>query len=251
MTRLQKHAIAALMLVGAAVDAAPAPVESATSSSLSDRVSVLERMVESRSNMQHRIQGQLDEMQTEVNQIRGDLELYSHKLEQILQRQRELYLEIDRRIEMASVQNVSQLPPDEAVPPAEPMLSDDENTLYDSAVNLILKDKKYEQAIPQFQSFLTQFPKSDYVPNAHYWLGLLLFNKQEWKTSEEHFNQVVSFYPDSAKRADSLLKLGVIAQRKGNDARALQLYEQVVSEYPESSVRKLAETRLKGLKSAV
>lgn len=247
---MQHYAIAALVLFGAAAEAAPAPVESATSSSLSDRVSVLERMVESRSSMQHRIQGQLDEMQTEVNQIRGDLELHSHKLEQILQRQRELYLEIDRRIEMVTTQNNTQPPLDVPAPALQPMISDDENTLYDSAVNLILKEKKYEQAVPQFQSFLKQFPKSDYVPNAHYWLGLLLFNKQEWQTSEEHFNKVVSFYPDSGKRADSLLKLGVIAQRKGNNARALQLYEQVVSEYPDSSVRKLAETRLKGLKSA-
>lgn len=250
MTRLYKNAIASLVLFGAAVQAAPAPVESARSSSLSDRVSVLERMVESRSDMQHRIQGQLDEMQTEVNQIRGDLELHSHKLEQILQRQRELYLEIDRRIEMATAQNTTTDVSTTPVSTAEPMISDDENSLYDGAVNLILKEKKYEQAIPKFQMFLKQYPKSEYAPNAHYWLGLLLFNKQEWKPSEEHFTQVVSFYPDSGKRPDSLLKLGVIAQRKGNNARALQLFEQVVSEYPDSSVRKLAETRLKGLKKA-
>lgn len=249
MVSFQKSVIAAALVIAGVAYAAPAPVESARSSSLSDRVSVLERMVESRSDMQHRIQGQLDEMQVEVNQIRGDLELHSHKLEQILQRQRELYLEIDRRIEMATSQEAVNA--EVSTPPSsENLLSNDENALYDSAVNLILKEKKYEQAIPKFQSFLQQFPKSDYAPNAHYWLGLLLFNKQDWEVSEKHFTQVVSFYPDSSKRPDSLLKLGVIAQRKGNNARALQLLEQIVSEYPDSSVKKLAESRLKSLKSA-
>lgn len=246
MVKFRKHIAIPLSLYGAAVIAAPAPVENVNSGSLNDRVAVLERMVDSRTEMQHRIQGQLDEMQQEVNQIRGDLELHSHKLEQILQRQRELYLEIDKRIEMAL-----KRPETEVIPASvdnEPVLSADENALYDRAVNLILKDKKYDQAIPEFQAFLEKFPKSDYASNAHYWLGLLLFNKQDWGNSEQHFNQVVSFYPDSSKRADSLLKLGVIAQRQGNQARALQLYEQVVSEYPDTSVRKLADSRIKSLK---
>lgn len=239
--------IVPLLFIGAAANAAPAPVENVNSGSVSERVDVLERLVDSRSQMQHRIQGQLDEMQYEVNQIRGDLELHSHKLEQILQRQRELYLEIDRRIEMAVRKPVAEITP-ESTNSTEPVLSADETSLYDRAVNLILKDKRYDQAIPEFQSFLKQFPKSEYASNAHYWLGLLLFNKQDWANSEEHFNQVASFYPDSSKRADSLLKLGVIAQQQGNQARALQLYEQVVSEYPDSSVRKLADSRIRSLK---
>lgn len=247
MVKIRKYLVIPLGLIGVAVSAAPAPVENIKSGPLNDRVAVLERLVDSRSQMQHRIQGQLDEMQQEVNQIRGDLELHSHKLEQILQRQRELYLEIDKRIEMAVRKpetDVTQVSPNSS----EPVLSADENALYDRAVNLILKDKRYEQAIPEFQAFLEKFPQSDYASNAHYWLGLLLFNKQDWNDSEQHFNQVVSFYLDSAKRADSLLKLGVIAQRQGNQARALQLYEQVVSEYPDSSVRKLADSRIKSLK---
>ncbi|MCY7295138.1 tol-pal system protein YbgF [Alteromonas sp. a30] len=248
MRRLTQSTLVPLVLFGAAVNAAPAPVANVNGSSINDRVAVLERMVESRGDMQHRLQTQLDDMQQEVNQIRGDLEVHSHKLEQILQRQRELYLEIDKRIEMAMRKPSSTNSSGDSNPAPEPQMSADESTMYDQAVNLILKDKKYEQAIPQFQSFLTRFPKSEYAPNAHYWLGLLLFNKQEWASAKEHFSTVVSFYPDSTKRADSLLKLGVVALRQNNKAQALKLFEQVVKEYPDSSVRKLAESRIKGLK---
>ncbi|UAA37318.1 tol-pal system protein YbgF [Paraneptunicella aestuarii] len=246
MSRLNKKALLPFLVYGAAVNAAPAPVESVNGGSVNDRVAVLERMVEARSVAQHRIQGQLDEMQQEVNEIRGELELHSYKLEQILQRQRELYLEIDKRIQAAMKTPVASV--QESVVSTEPELSADENELYDRAVNLILKDKLYDKAIPEFQSFLKRFPNSGYVPNAHYWLGLLLFNKQEWKNAEQHFNQVVSFYPDSPKRADSMLKLGIIAQHQNNQAKAMQLYEQVISEYPDSSVRKLADARIRSLK---
>ena len=248
MSKLSKKAVLPFLIYGAAVNAAPAPVESVNAGSVNERVEVLERMVETRSKAQHRIQGQLDEMQQEVNEIRGELELHSYKLEQILQRQRELYLEIDKRIEAAMKTPAPSVPVDVVSTNEQPELSADENELYDRAVNLILKDKKYDQAIPEFQSFLKQFPSSSYAPNAHYWLGLLLFNKQDWKNSEHHFTQVVSFYPDSSKRADSILKLGVISQHQNNQAKAMQLYEQVVSEYPDSSVRKLADARIKSLK---
>jgi len=139
--------------------------------------------------------------------------------------------------------------PVEVAQPAAPVpQAPQESQLYDNAVNLILKEKKYDDAIPQFQSFLQQFPDSQYAPNAHYWLGQLLFNKREWGAAEEHFQKVVSFYPDSGKRPDSMLKLGVIAQKRSNIAKATQLFEQVIAEYPDASEKRLAENRLRSLK---
>jgi len=239
-----KTASCALLFVSTLVSA-QAPVENLGSASLVERLTILERTISSRNQAQQVIQNQLDEMQLEVNELRGAVELHTHKLEQILQRQRELYLEIDRRVESLSKAPVQE------VPQASPAVSQPgESEIYDSAVNLILKEKKYDEAIPQFQTFLKQFPQSEYAPNAHYWLGQLLFNKREWKTAEEHFQQVVKFYPDSGKRPDSLLKLGVIAQKRANIAKATQLFEQVISEYPDASEKRLAENRLRNLKQA-
>lgn len=241
-----KRSIATLsgLAIGAAVIAAPAPVSDVNSGSIEQRLQTLERMVSTRTNVQHRIQEQLDLMQDEVNELRGSVELHSHKLEQILQRQRELYLEIDKRIQAATAA------------PAVPVVAETttqapsmgESQAYDRAVNLILKDKRYDQAIPEFQAFLQKYPQSDYVANAHYWLGQLLFNKQDWKQASSHFENVVRFYADSPKRADSILKLGMTMQKLGNQARAQQLFEQVASEYPDSSARKLADARLRELK---
>jgi tol-pal system protein YbgF len=241
-------ALSLLCVLGAAVNAAPAPVTDVNSGSTEDRVAALERMFSTRTNSQHRIQAQLDTLQEEVNELRGSVEQHNYQLEKILERQRELYLEIDKRIEavLVATPNVVQVPEQSSQvdTPTVP-LSGNENEAYDKAVNLILKDKLYEQAIPEFQAFLQNYPNSSYASNAHYWLGQLLFNKQDWTGAGEQFELLMNNFPDSSKRADAILKLGVTEMERSNAARAQQLWEQVVTQYPDSSAGKLASKRLK------
>ena len=243
-------AISLLGLYGAAVIAAPAPVTDVTSISSDQRITELERKFSMRTDAQHRQQEQLDIMQNEVNELRGAIEVQNYQLEKILERQRELYLEIDKRIESVKTQP-STMPAatvnNTVIATSEAPLSANENEAYDKAVNLILKDRLYDQAIPEFQTFLQNFPKSSYVPNAHYWLGQLLFNKQDWAGAGEQFKSLINGYPDSSKIADATLKLGITEMERSNAARAKQLWEQVVAEFPDSSSAKLAENRLKGL----
>ncbi len=257
---MMKRSLLTLALVssGAAVYAAPAPVTDVNAGSLESRVVALERIVNSRTEAQHRIQAQLDTMQTEVNELRGTLETHNFQLEQILERQRELYQEIDRRIEEVTATQTQRQPsvttPAIQLPvPQQPQTGGGSVSLladgdaYDKAVNLILKEKKYDEAIPAFESFLQQYPNSGYAANAWYWLGQLYFNKGEMATAKQKFEHLAQNYADSSKRADSLLKLGMIAQRENNLAAAKGYFEQVVSEYSQSSAARLAQGRLKSL----
>ena len=245
----RKFALSLLAVYGAAVFAAPAPVADVTSGSNDQRIDALERMFNTRTEAQHRLQQQLDTMQQEVNELRGSIELHNYQLERILDRQRELYAEIDKR--MSGVSNTSTVTPTVASNSGQQAsggaLSANENEAYDKAVNLILKDKLYDQAIPAFQSFLQTFPNSSYASNAHYWLGQLLFNKQDWAGASAQFQVLVSKYPDSNKRADALVKLGITEIERSNAARAKQLWEQVIKEFPDSPSSKEAEKRLKAM----
>lgn len=238
---------------------AQAPVYDAngSTSNLEERIAVLERMVDSRTEMQHRLQQQIDSMQGEIDELRGAVEVHTNQLEKVLERQRELYLEIDKRVEALKQSGYSAsststtVPATSGTPVTTPAVSAptgaDESAAYDNAVNLILKSREYDKAIPAFQDFIAKFPNSEYAANAHYWLGQLLFNKQQWADASEHFNVVANRFTDSTKRPDALLKLGVIAERQGDNAKAKQLLQQVVSQYPDSSARKLAESKLGGL----
>lgn len=243
-------ALSLLGLYGAAVIAAPAPVTDVTSDSTSQRLAELENKFAARTKAQHRQQEQLDIMQSEVNELRGAIEMQNYQLEKILERQRELYLEIDKRMEAVMTQPavVPTTPSDDVSSvPVDAPLTANENDAYDKAVNLILKDKLYDQAIPEFEAFLNNYPNSSYVPNAHYWLGQLLFNKQDWAGAGQQFQALIRNYPDSTKKADALLKLGITELQRANNARAKQLWEQVIAEFPNSSSAKLADKRLKSL----
>jgi tol-pal system protein YbgF len=242
-------ALSLLSVYGAAIFAAPAPVADVTGITSDQRIEALERMFATRTEAQHRLQQQLDTMQQEVNELRGSIELHNYQLERILDRQRELYAEIDKRMSSLSSgpsSSANELP-DNTTQSDSVGLSENENEAYDKAVNLILKDKLYDQAIPAFQSFLKTFPNSSYASNARYWLGQLLFNKQDWAGASTQFQALVTSYPDSNKRADALLKLGITEIERSNSARAKQLWEQVIKEYPDSPSSKLADKRLKNL----
>ncbi|MGL5729130.1 MAG: tetratricopeptide repeat protein, partial [Plesiomonas sp.] len=63
----------------------------------------------------------------------------------------------------------------------------------------------------------------------------------------QQFATVVKDYPKSPKRADAMLKLGVIAQEKGDTAAAKTLFQQIVKSYPTSSSAKMAKSRLDSL----
>jgi tol-pal system protein YbgF len=242
-------AIGLLGLYGVAVFATPAPVSNVISSDSDKRITELERKFSTRTKAQHRQQEQLDVMQNEVNELRGAIEMQNYQLEKVLERQRELYLEMDKRIATVKTQPLKSpvAIDDTLASPEVAPLSANENEAYDKAVNLILKDRLYDQAIPEFRAFLQNFSESSYVPNAHYWLGQLLFNKQDWAGAGEQFQSLISNYPDSSKRADATLKLGITEMERSNVARAKQLWEQVVADFVDSSSAKLAVKRLKDL----
>ncbi|MEW6995694.1 tol-pal system protein YbgF [Colwelliaceae bacterium MEBiC 14330] len=225
------------------------------SAALTEQLSSLSRKIDSRNRAQVNIQRQLDELQTEVNELRGVTELHTHKLSQLIARQRELYQEIDKRVnevlETASKAALSQGSASNNVtaPINGADYSDNltENEAYDRALNLVLKDKRYKEAIPEFRAFNKSFPNSTYAPNAHYWLGQLLFNQGELVQASEEFLIVVNQHKDSTKRPDALLKLAMVAQKQNDITKAKATYQQLLTEYPQSNAAKLAKPRLASL----
>ena len=242
-----RQSLYALVVVSGAAFSA-APVQDLSNTSASSQIAQLQRLIQARGAAQVNLQQQISELQEEVSELRGITETHNHKLEQIVERQRELYLEIERRL--SSIQQVDTTP----VEVVEETTVDEsyggslsENEAYDQAVNLILKERRYDDAIPEFENFIKNFPQSIYIANAHYWLGQLLFNKAQFQDAREHFDKVIRFYPDSNKRSDALLKQGTVLHKLGDVEGAKQLFEQVISEYPDSNSAGLAKSRLANL----
>lgn len=235
--------------------AAPAPVTDLNASShtassapaSSASLERLERLITSRNQIQLQLQQQLDGLSQELSEMRGMVERNSYELDQMLERQRQLYIEIDN---IRTAKPTVEAKPADAtdVKPEEGAYATDtnENAAYQNAVDLILKEKNYAGATKAFQEFVTAYPDSVYSSNAHYWLGQLYFAQKNDVEAAKSFTKVVS-YADSNKRADALLKLGEVAKRNNNATAARTYYQKVVNEYPDSTSAKTAASKLSAL----
>lgn len=233
-----------------------APLLAAGSGTVEERLDRLERADNSRNLIQIDMQQQLDALSNEVRQLRGALEEANYKLQQATERQKALYQELDKvksgpagapaapatvaptpSAATGSGAGVTPATP----PPATDQATPAESKAYDAAVNLVIKDKQYDKAVPAFEAFIAQYPQSTYVPNAHYWLGQLLFNQGDRESAKSHFLTVAQKYKDSAKRPDAILKLGMISQFEGDNEKADKFFQLVIKQYPNSSSAQLAK----------
>lgn len=255
-----KRTITLTLLAGAAssVLAAQAPVTDLNSSAATSttarasassetEVQRLQRLLQNQNRVQARMQQQLDEMSQEVATLRGQLERNSYDMNQMLQRQRELFIELDKLRTQASssAHNAPVVAAGQAGNDAQGQFSSDagEQAAYQAAVDMILKKRDYAGAIKAFKQFQTDYPNSTYAPNTHYWLGQLYFAQRQDDLAEQSFSAVLEF-KDSNKRADALVKLGDIAKRGNKTEQATKYYQQVISEYPDSSSAKVAKSNL-------
>jgi len=217
--------------------------------SLEQRVTQLERVVDNDALVD--ILTRLDQIQAEVQALRSDVEQLQFEAEQSGNRQRELYLDVDRRLQAvessaaateSAVQSAvvggaalaaGQLP----VPGGTP----EEN--YQATFEL-LKQSRYEEAILGFQQFLTAYPDSELGGNARYWQGEAYLITKKYDEAEGAFQAVINDYPNSRKVPDSLLKLGFTYYEIENWSQARKALNAVLNRYPDSTAAKLATEKL-------
>ena len=73
---------ASLLLISSA-QAAQAPVYNLSNESVAEKLANLERVVNSRTRNQQRVQDQIDGMQSEISEIRGRIEEQNYQIEKI------------------------------------------------------------------------------------------------------------------------------------------------------------------------
>lgn len=207
----------------------------------------------------------LDTLQNETQTLRSQVEELNHELENQKQRQRDLYLDMDRRLRevetgthqaaaAASAANTPRTPmavigPGAAATIAAQAPGDPakERELYQQAFN-DLKDGRYGQAISQFRSFLASYPSGEYSGNAQYWLGEANYVTRRFPEAEQEFRKVLERYPSSGKAGDAGLKLGYTYYELGNWQAASKTLSDVAAKFPNSTAARLAEARLQKMR---
>jgi tol-pal system protein YbgF len=229
---------------------------------LEARLIRVERIMENQSLIQ--LSTEVEKLRSENQALRGELDKLRYDSTNSDNRQRELYVDLDRRLQsmeaaphVAAPQPAVVAPPvatsSNAPPPARntappapvrPAGSDQQN--YQAAFELI-QARKYEDAGRAFRDFLTAFPQSPLADNAQYWLAETHYVRRQFKDALPEFMKVTTQYPQSAKMPDAMLKIGYCQGELGDKAAARTSLQQVMRQFPDTTAARLASQRLEQL----
>ena len=213
-------------------------------------------------NMAQRI----DALQREIQQLRGENEQLTHELNTLKQRQREQFLDLDRRLqtgtsspvtegatitngELTSNNNSNQAATNQQIATTTSTISSSGTASNDAAQDYkhaftLLKQGKYDDSIVAFNNFLQVHSESKYASNAQYWLAEANYVSKKYPQALSEFTKVIDQYPASSKVADARLKLGFTHYELGQYEEARVELTKLRAQFPNSSVASLAQQRL-------
>ncbi len=105
---------------------------------------------------------------------------------------------------------------------------------YDLAYGYVLR-KDYALAEQSFRDFLKKHPNERLVPDAQYWLGETLFQRQRYRDAAESFLAVSTKFEKSGKAPDSLLRLGQSLAALNQKEAACATLAEVERKFPKAS----------------
>jgi tol-pal system protein YbgF len=243
---------------------------------LTQRIERLERIIQGQGLVS--LLSRVDQLQSDIQRLNGDNESLRHEIEQMQDRQRQLYLDLDQRLEEQKlVGSNSALTSETSAPDLSDVTPSDEQTqtgttestateqttesvestnvanapvavengeaAYQAALQT-LRSGNYEEAVKALTSFPQQYPQSSYLPNAYYWQGEANYVLRQFDEAIKNFQMVISSYPGSSKVADATLKLGFSQYEKGAVEQAKATLNSVMTEFPNTSAARLAKVRL-------
>ncbi len=205
----------------------------------------------------------LEQLQAEVQQLRGIVEEQDFTIIELKKRIKNIYLDVDQRLlkiegagdttpaisseieqqDVPSYQQASQPNYIETEAKSSKNEKQDYQTAYDSLVN-----GHTGQAIKLFNEFLNDFPNGQYSANAQYWLGEAYSIKQDLNSARKAFNKVITVHQGSSKVADAMLKLGYLETKAKNPVKAREWLTGVTLKYPGTTAAHLAAKKLRYIK---
>jgi tol-pal system protein YbgF len=206
----------------------------------------IERVIENESLIE--LSSQLTQLQAETASLRGEIETLRYESENSAARDRDLYIDVDTRLQnlergqtrvVPPAGSGAQTPGQAAAPPSA--VGDQE--AYNAAFGLI-QNRRYEEATRAFTDFLVVYPESSLRDNAQYWLAETYYVRRQFAVALPEFQTVLDAYPQSAKLADALLKVGYCNHELGQIDAARTALREVQRLYPETTAARLATQRL-------
>ena len=247
-------------------------IAAGNTASVEDRLNRLERLVNSKGLVDVIVR--VESLQSELQNLVGEIELQKHTLDEIKKRQRDLYLDIDRRILQiergsgsSSAPRVTSESPEsfEPVKPAPIVNVEPTSVMVTSTTPRVLKKKegeqvayqkafdllralRYAKATQAFRQFLSDYPDGRYAHIAQYWLAETSYHTRRYAVAVEDYQTLINQYPKSPKRADALLKIGYSQFELKSFAQAKSVLNKLIQSYPGTTEAGQAENLLQKIR---
>jgi tol-pal system protein YbgF len=169
----------------------------------------------------------LEKAQNDVASLRGQIEVLQHRLDAVEKASRDQQKAVEAANQLAAQQKKEQEHPS------------DRGALYNLARQR-LDQGQPAKSRELFQEFLGRFPKDELAPNAQYWLGETYYAEKKWNDAIVEFQKVLKDYKGSDKIPDALLKIGMSFQAQGDCQNAILFYEEVLQAHKTAPAAKSA-----------
>ncbi|MGI9225740.1 MAG: tol-pal system protein YbgF [Woeseiaceae bacterium] len=213
---------------------------------LDRRMQAVERVVQNQSLVN--LTQQVGAMERRNDELQGRVETLEHSAETTADRQRQLYADLDNRIQglestLRARKSVSVMEGGTLSPGELPVPGGSDRDNYQAAFEL-LKEQRYEPAAMAFKQFLVTYPESQLADNAQYWLAESHYVTQQFDEALTAFEIVINEFPRSRKVPDALLKMGYCNYELKRWTAAREALRRVQGDYPETTAARLAGQRL-------
>ncbi len=176
---------------------------------------------------------QMQMLQREVQELRGNVEELKYEVKRLRQQRSEDYMDLDRRILRMSNETPSTAVPSSTIEPSESAAAETRSNAEEAerdryqASFALAREGDYAGARKGFEDLLKDYPKGTFAPNANYWLGEIALVQGNVEEARKWFVALLEGYPDSSKVWDGRYKLGTVYHQLGEQEKAQALLQQV------------------------
>lgn len=183
---------------------------------------------------------QSDQLNQQIAQLRGQIELLAHQVNQLDQRQKDFYNSLDARLRKIEPQQAT-------IDGQQATVAADETKAYNDALNLF-KAGNYNGADTALNDFIKRYPQSGYLSSVQYWLGNVQFAKEQYKSAIATHQSLIKNHPDSSFIPDALLSIASSYVELKDNVNAKKTLNTLISKYPDSTAAQQAKDKLSTFK---
>lgn len=198
---------------------------------------------------------QIQQLNEELRNVKGQLEVATHNIETNQQRQKDLYGDTDNRLRKLeggtvaapdvgsnSLPGSATISSDSGV--SVPAVKDVEGIKDFDAAQALAKSGKHREAFEAYDKFLQTYPNSSRFSEAQYALGYAQFSLKNYKAAIATQQKLLQQFPESPKAPDAMFNIANCQIQLADIAGAKKTLRSLLTQYADSEVAPSAKKRL-------